>query len=93
MQTTKNCLHFSVSDDVSYLENVEWCRQEGIHTIADLDAREVSKDQYQVLWRDRCEQAHDNMEARTLENATVELKTDPEAKSELCAAVLSSLPE
>lgn len=49
----------------SYLENVAWCREVGIRTIADLDCREVDEEQYQVLWRDRCERAHDNMEART----------------------------
>jgi ribosomal protein S18 acetylase RimI-like enzyme len=77
----------------SYLENVEWCRQTGIHTVADLDAREVVEEQYQVLWRDRCAQAHDQIEARMLAHATVEIERDPDAKSELCAALLASLPE
>jgi hypothetical protein len=65
-------------DDVewaSYLETVEWCRQQGIRTITDLDNREVSE----------------HMEARTLENTTVGLETDPALKSELCAAILASL--
>jgi ribosomal protein S18 acetylase RimI-like enzyme len=77
----------------SYLENVEWCRQAGIATIAGLDGRVVSEAKYQVLWRDRCETAHDNMPARTLAHATVKLETDTEQRSALCAAILAALPE
>jgi ribosomal protein S18 acetylase RimI-like enzyme len=77
----------------SYLENVAWCRQAGVRTIGDLDARVVDADQYQAMWIDRCERAHGNMRVRTLENATAELETDPEEKSEICASILTSLPE
>jgi ribosomal protein S18 acetylase RimI-like enzyme len=52
----------------------------------------VDADPYQALWIDRCERAHGNMVVRTLENATVELEADPEEKSEICAAILDSLP-
>jgi ribosomal protein S18 acetylase RimI-like enzyme len=88
----------TVSDEddmewASYLENVAWCRQAGIRTVADLDAREIDEAQYQVLWRDRCAQAHAHIEARTLEAATVALERDPDVRAELCAAILASLPE
>jgi hypothetical protein len=33
---------------------VEWCKEEGIHTISDLKNRIVSSSEYQVLWLDRC---------------------------------------
>ena len=33
---------------------VKWCKNEGICTIADLKNRVVSKDDYEVLWLNRC---------------------------------------
>ncbi|MFN2305212.1 MAG: hypothetical protein ACK2TV_15900, partial [Anaerolineales bacterium] len=33
---------------------MDWCRQEGIHTIADLTYRVVGTVDYQEKWLDRC---------------------------------------
>ena len=33
---------------------VQWCREEGIQTVADLKNRIISPEDYEVLWLDRC---------------------------------------
>ena len=35
---------------------VRWCREAGIHTIADLRGRVVSQEDYEKLWYGRCEE-------------------------------------
>lgn len=35
---------------------VEWCKKEGIRTIADLKDRVVSQKDYEILWYARCEE-------------------------------------
>ncbi len=42
---------------------VQWCRQEGIDTIADLQDRIVEPDDYQVLWLDRCRIMQEELQA------------------------------
>lgn len=37
---------------------VDWCSQEGIHTIKDLDGRVIDPGEYEVLWIDRCIKMH-----------------------------------
>ncbi len=43
---------------------VEWCREEGIHTIADLRNRIVPHQQYEKLWYERCAKMQKELEAR-----------------------------
>jgi len=43
---------------------VKWCKDEGIRTIADLKNRVVSKDDYRVLWLDRCAKMQAELKAR-----------------------------
>ncbi|MGD0478066.1 MAG: hypothetical protein ABSB29_07865 [Nitrososphaerales archaeon] len=43
---------------------VEWCRKEGIHTIADLKNRVVPQKDYETLWYRRCEKTQKELEAR-----------------------------
>lgn len=43
---------------------VEWCRKEGIHTIADLRNRVVPQKDYKILWYRRCEKMQDDLEAK-----------------------------
>lgn len=43
---------------------VEWCRKEGIHTIADLKNRVVSQKDYETLWYRRCERMQGELEAK-----------------------------
>jgi len=40
---------------------VEWCKKEGIHTIADLKNRVVSQNAYETLWYKRCEKMQQNL--------------------------------
>ena len=42
---------------------VEWCKNEGIHTIADLKDRVVSQQEYEVVWYKRCEKMQQDLEA------------------------------
>ena len=43
---------------------VEWCKKEGIHTIADLKDRIVSHEEYEILWLKRCEIMQQGLEER-----------------------------
>jgi hypothetical protein len=54
-------------DDLDWEEYeicVEWCKEEGIHTISDLKNRVVSPDDYKVLWLDRCGRMQKDLEER-----------------------------
>lgn len=42
---------------------VEWCKKEGIHTIADLKGRIVSHKEYEIVWYKRCEKMQQSLEA------------------------------
>ena len=41
-----------------YKNDIVWCRRFHLRTIADLENRIVDDSEYQSLWIDRCEQAH-----------------------------------
>jgi hypothetical protein len=43
---------------------VEWCREAGIRTIADLEGRVISPDDYEVMWLQRCEKMQRELESR-----------------------------
>jgi hypothetical protein len=43
---------------------VQWCDQEGIRTIADLQYRIVDRKTYQAKWLDRCAAMHREIESR-----------------------------
>lgn len=43
---------------------VRWCKEEGIHTITDLKNRVVSREDYQVLWLDRCGKMQQELKAK-----------------------------
>ncbi|TFH06177.1 MAG: hypothetical protein E4H14_11335 [Candidatus Thorarchaeota archaeon] len=41
---------------------VQWCKEEGIETIADLKGRILDPNEYQVLWLDRCRVMQDELQ-------------------------------
>ena len=43
---------------------VEWCKEEGIHTIADLENRVISHQEYEKLWYERCAKMQKELEAK-----------------------------
>lgn len=43
---------------------MECCKEDGIHTIADLKDRVVAPREYEVLWHKRCEEMQQDLEAR-----------------------------
>jgi len=43
---------------------VAWCKNEGIHTIADLKNRVISDKEYEILWLKRCEKMQQELTAR-----------------------------
>jgi hypothetical protein len=43
---------------------VEWCKEEGIHTIADLNNRVISQKDYETLWYNRCEEMQRDLAKR-----------------------------
>jgi len=48
---------------------VEWCKKEGIRTIADLKNRIVAKQDYEVLWLDRCKKMQEDLEEKRKRNS------------------------
>lgn len=40
---------------------VQWCLQEGIHSVADLQSRVVPTDEYERLWYGRCRLLHSQL--------------------------------
>ena len=47
---------------------VEWCKKEGIYTIADLENRVIPHREYEILWYRRCEEMQRNLEAKRKQN-------------------------
>ena len=47
---------------------VEWCKKEGIYTIADLENRVIPHREYEILWYRRCEEMQQNLEAKRKQN-------------------------
>ena len=43
---------------------VKWCKEAGIHTIADLNDRVVSAEEYELLWHKRCDVMHKELEEK-----------------------------
>jgi len=43
---------------------VEWCKEEGIRTIADLKNRVIPHEEYEILWYRRCEKMQQGLEAK-----------------------------
>jgi len=44
---------------------VNWCKNEGIRSIADLTDRIVSQKEYDVLWLKRCEKMQQELASKT----------------------------
>jgi hypothetical protein len=53
---------------------VDWCKKEGINTIADLKERVIPSKEYQVLWLDRCEKMQRALEAKRNRNRSIVLQ-------------------
>lgn len=43
---------------------VEWCKSEGIRTIADLKNKVIPQSEYEILWYERCENMQRNLEIK-----------------------------
>lgn len=56
---------------------VEWCKEAGIHTIADLEDRVVGDEEYEALWHGRCDVMHRELEAKR--------KSRDEHNQEICS--------
>jgi hypothetical protein len=48
----------------AYIVCLEWCRREGIRTIADLKNRVVPQKDYEILWYRRCEEMQQDLAKR-----------------------------
>ncbi|MDO5326144.1 MAG: A/G-specific adenine glycosylase [Clostridia bacterium] len=48
----------------AYDESIRWCDAEGADTIEKLAKRIVSPEEYQILWNDRCDQLHRELEEK-----------------------------
>jgi adenosyl cobinamide kinase/adenosyl cobinamide phosphate guanylyltransferase len=52
------------SDWEAYQICVDWCKKEGVHSIADLKKRVVPAKEFEVLWRERCKKMVQDLEAK-----------------------------
>jgi hypothetical protein len=43
---------------------MQWCKDEGIQTVADLADRIITPEEYEVLWLDRCRIMHEDLEMK-----------------------------
>jgi hypothetical protein len=43
---------------------MQWCKDEGIQTVADLADRIITPEEYEVLWLDRCRIMHKDLEMK-----------------------------
>ena len=59
----------------AYETCVQWCRDEGVHAVADLQARIVPADRYEALWYERCRRLHERLARQRA--ASTDGGTDP----------------
>jgi hypothetical protein len=52
----------------------DWCRKEGVHTIADLKNRVVPPQQYESLWINRCQKIEEQLETRRKQESLTSTK-------------------
>ncbi len=76
-------------DWLLYLICVDWCLEEGIEFIGDLEDRIVTQEEYKRSWLHRCKRMHQEDHFRYVH---VEEENDPKKKSEICEFILRSLP-
>jgi GNAT superfamily N-acetyltransferase len=80
-------------DWMAYLEDLDWCRSEGVLSIRDLSRRMVDGDGFKRLWRNRCEAAREKLTANPFHGVAISVEDDPEERAIVCAEVLRALPE
>lgn len=51
-------------DEEAYQICVEWCKKEGVHSVAHLKDRVVSPEQFDLLWLKRCKKMVQDLEAK-----------------------------
>jgi len=52
----------------AYRVCIQWCKEEGIRSIADLANRIIGPKEYEVLWLERCRIMQDDLETKRLGN-------------------------
>jgi hypothetical protein len=52
------------SDWEAYQICVDWCKGEGIHSVADLENRVVPAEEFDLLWVKRCNQLAENLKTK-----------------------------
>ncbi len=77
-------------DWLQYLICVDWCLEEGLVSIGDLEDRILSDEEYKRSWLDRCERMH---QEDIFKYVHVKEEKDPNKKSNICECILRSLPE
>ena len=80
-------------DWISYLANVQWCRQAGIRTIADLAGRVLDQAEYEKRWVNRCSEFQTELTENPLRDLIISPEMDPAGKQAICNEILRALPE
>lgn len=77
----------------AYLVCLSWCREKNIKWIGDLKDFIVSKDQYKILWHDKCSELHEKLKKEPLSPLNIEETHKTKDKCSICEDILRSLPE
>ena len=83
-------------DDLGWLEYlicVDWCENEGIESISDLDDRIVSEEDFKELWIERCQDMHEIVDEDMFRYLNIQEEKDRARKSAICESVIRSLPD
>jgi len=80
-------------DWISYLMDLEWCRNSRIVSIQDLDRCIIAGPDYEKKWLERCADGQRWLAENPVRDLKLCFETDREKKSVICAEVLRSLPK
>jgi GNAT superfamily N-acetyltransferase len=87
--------YFDTDDEdwIAYVEDLKWCRDAQIRSVADLSARIIPHAEYEVKWCGLCENAHRTRESNPLEGVHISLEEDQNARKSIGREVLENLPQ
>ncbi|MBN1552131.1 GNAT family N-acetyltransferase [bacterium] len=80
-------------DWIMYLRCMQWCRDAGIRTIADLENRMVDEPAFTEQWIHRCETYRKQLKRNPVADVIIECIDDRDLKSQICSEILNSLPK
>ncbi len=80
-------------DWIEYLVCLDWCEQEKIHNIGDLQDKIIPEPAYNERWLDRCRRMQHTVKSDPDEFIKIETIVDPDLKGDITDIILRSLPQ